>query len=32
VDRTGHIVRGIDGELSLGQMHDAVDPLLQAHE
>jgi thiol-disulfide isomerase/thioredoxin len=32
VDRTGHIVRGIDGELSLAQMHDAVDPLLQAHE
>jgi thiol-disulfide isomerase/thioredoxin len=32
IDRTGHIVRGIDGELSLAQMHNAVDPLLQAHE
>lgn len=32
VDRTGHIVRGIDGELTLAQMHDAVDPLLRARE
>ena len=28
VDRTGHIAKGVDGELSLAQMHDAVDPLL----
>ncbi|MBD5606031.1 MAG: TlpA family protein disulfide reductase [Candidatus Eremiobacteraeota bacterium] len=32
VDRTGHIVRGIDGELTLAQMHEAVDPLLRARE
>ncbi|GAC1444275.1 MAG: TlpA disulfide reductase family protein [Vulcanimicrobiaceae bacterium] len=30
VDRTGHIVRGIDGELSLAQMRDAVGPALAA--
>jgi thiol-disulfide isomerase/thioredoxin len=30
VDRTGHIVRGIDGELTLAQMRDAVAPLLAA--
>ena len=30
VDAKGRIVRGIDGELSLAQMHDAVDPLLRA--
>ncbi len=30
VDPAGRIVRGIDGELSLAQMHDAVDPLLRA--
>ena len=28
VDRTGHIVRGIDGEMTLEQMRDAVDPVL----
>ncbi|GAC1309028.1 MAG: TlpA disulfide reductase family protein [Vulcanimicrobiaceae bacterium] len=28
VDRTGHIVRGIDGELTLAQMREAVAPLL----
>jgi thiol-disulfide isomerase/thioredoxin len=28
VDRSGHIVRGIDGEMTLEQMHDAVDPVL----
>jgi len=28
VGKDGHIVRGIDGELSLAQMQDAVDPLL----
>jgi len=28
IDRTGHIVRGIDGELSLAQMREAVVPLL----
>jgi thiol-disulfide isomerase/thioredoxin len=32
IDRDGHIVRGIDGELSLAQMNDAVDPLLRARE
>jgi peroxiredoxin len=32
VDRGGRIVRGIDGELSLAQMSDAVDPLLRARE
>jgi thiol-disulfide isomerase/thioredoxin len=31
VDATGHIVRGIDGEMSLAQMHEAVDPLLRTH-
>ena len=30
VDRGGRIVRGIDGELSYDQMHDAVAPLLRA--
>jgi thiol-disulfide isomerase/thioredoxin len=30
VDANGRIIRGIDGELSLAQMHDAVDPLLRA--
>ncbi len=30
VDRTGHIVRGIDGELTLAQMREAVDPVLGA--
>lgn len=30
VDRTGHIVRGIDGELTLAQMRDAVAPALHA--
>ena len=30
VDRRGRIVRGIDGELSFAQMHDAVEPLLRA--
>jgi len=28
VDRTGHIVRGIDGEMSIDQMREAVDPVL----
>ncbi len=28
VDRTGHIVRGIDGEMTIDQMRDAVDPVL----
>jgi len=30
VDRNGRIVRGIDGELSLAQMRDAVAPALRA--
>ncbi len=30
VDRTGHIVRGIDGELTLAQMRDAVTTVLRA--
>jgi len=30
IDSGGRIVRGIDGELSLAQMHEAVDPLLRA--
>jgi thiol-disulfide isomerase/thioredoxin len=30
VDRGGRIVRGIDGELTLAQMTDAVDPVLRA--
>ncbi len=30
VDRSGHIVRGIDGELTLAQMIDAVTPALRA--
>jgi cytochrome c biogenesis protein CcmG/thiol:disulfide interchange protein DsbE len=30
VDKTGHIVRGIDGEMTLAQMRDAVAPLLRA--
>ena len=29
VDASGHIVRGIDGELTLAQMREAVDPLLR---
>ena len=32
VDRGGRIVRGIDGELSLAQMSEAVDPLLRTRE
>jgi thiol-disulfide isomerase/thioredoxin len=32
VDRNGRIVRGIDGELSLAQMDEALDPLLRAPE
>ncbi len=28
VDRSGHIARGFDGELSLAEMHRIVDPLL----
>lgn len=28
IDRTGHIVRGVDGELTLAQMRDYVAPLL----
>jgi peroxiredoxin len=31
ITRDGHIARGIDGELTLAQMHEAVDPLLSAH-
>jgi hypothetical protein len=31
ITRDGHIARGIDGELTLAQMHEAVDPLLGAH-
>ncbi len=30
IDRTGHIVRGIDGELTLAQMRDVVGPALAA--
>jgi thiol-disulfide isomerase/thioredoxin len=30
VDRNGHIVRGIDGEMTLAQMREAVSPLLSA--
>lgn len=30
VDRRGHIVRGIDGELTYAQMRAAVDPFLRA--
>lgn len=30
VDKSGHIVRGIDGELTLAQMRAAVDPVLRA--
>jgi thiol-disulfide isomerase/thioredoxin len=29
VDRSGHIVRGIDGPLTLAQMQDAVEPALR---
>ncbi|HEY0798166.1 MAG TPA: TlpA disulfide reductase family protein [Candidatus Baltobacteraceae bacterium] len=29
VDRSGHIVRGIDGPLTLAQMHDVVEPALR---
>jgi cytochrome c biogenesis protein CcmG, thiol:disulfide interchange protein DsbE len=32
VDRSGRIVRGIDGELTLAQMRDAVGPALRAPE
>ncbi len=31
VDRAGHIVRGIDGEVTLAQMREAVAPLLAGH-
>jgi peroxiredoxin len=31
ITRDGHIARGIDGELTLAQMHEAIDPLLRAH-
>ncbi len=30
VDRTGHIVRGVDGEMTLAQMQDAIAPALRA--
>jgi peroxiredoxin len=30
VDRSGHVVRGIDGQLSLAQMREAVGPALHA--
>ncbi len=30
VDPSGHIVRGIDGQLTLAEMHDAVDSVLRA--
>jgi peroxiredoxin len=30
VDRSGRIVKGIDGALTLAEMHDAVDPALRA--
>jgi len=30
VDRSGHIIKGIDGALTLAEMHDAVDPALRA--
>jgi thiol-disulfide isomerase/thioredoxin len=29
VDRNGRIVAGVDGEMTLAQMHDAVDPVLR---
>jgi peroxiredoxin len=29
ITRDGHIARGVDGELTLAQMHEAVDPLLR---
>jgi thiol-disulfide isomerase/thioredoxin len=32
VDRSGHIVRGIDGEMTLGQMRAVVGPVLRAQE
>ena len=31
ITRDGHIARGVDGELTLADMHKAVDPLLRAH-
>jgi len=31
VDRSGHIVRGVDGQMTLADMHSAVDPVLRAH-
>jgi peroxiredoxin len=31
VDRSGHIVRGIDGMLTLADMHAAIDPVLRGH-
>ncbi len=30
VDASGHIARGVDGEMTLAQMHEAVDPLLRS--
>jgi cytochrome c biogenesis protein CcmG/thiol:disulfide interchange protein DsbE len=30
VDRRGHVMRGIDGQLSLAQMREAVGPALRA--
>jgi len=30
VDRAGRIVKGVDGALTLAEMHDAVDPALRA--
>ena len=30
IARDGHVVRGIDGQLSLAQMRDAVAPVLKA--
>jgi thiol-disulfide isomerase/thioredoxin len=32
VDRSGHIVRGIDGEMTLAQMRDVIGPVLRAQE
>ena len=32
VDRSGHIVRGVDGPMTLADMHASVDPLLRARE
>jgi len=30
VSKDGHILRGVDGEMTLAQMHEAVDPLLRS--